>query len=403
MRRFAQTSLVILAAAALLLAAPAGALACPFCSAPSLTLSQQVAESDAVVLVKWVGGTKPVRSESGEVSTDRQPASTVFEVVQIVKAPGGTLKEAEKITLPLYTAANQGDLFVLMGTRGTGIEWTTPLEVTKDGFKYIAAAPAPDLPAEKRLSYFLNYLEHPDQLVANDAYGEFANAPYEDIVKLKDEMPREKIREWVVSPDTNVARLGLYGLFIGLCGTQEDAKLIEKKIAEPTQDFRLGIDGIMSGYLVLMGEKGLELIERTKLNPGKDEKVPFSETYAAMQALRFMWTYGEGKIEKERLRESMRLLLDRPELADLVIADLARWQDWSVQDRLMEIYGKEGYDIPSIKRAIVRYFLVASKDDQKDQEGNDQAQVASAKKHLDTLRERDPNTVKEAERFFFIR
>ncbi len=31
----------------------------------------------------------------------------------------------------------------------------------------------------------------------------------------------------------------------------------------------------------------------------------------------------------------MRMLLDRPELADLVIADLARWEDWSVQDKLM--------------------------------------------------------------------
>ena len=403
MRQPARSALAILAATALLLAAPAGALACPFCSAPSLTLSQQVAESDAVVLVKWVSGTKPVQSESGAVSTERQPASTVFEVVQIVKAPSGALKEGEKITLPLYTAARPGDLFVLMGTRGTGIEWTTPLEVSKDGFKYIAGAPAPDLPAEKRLSYFLKYLEHPDQLVANDAYGEFANAPYEDIVKLKDEMPREKIRQWVVSPDTNVARLGLYGLFIGLCGTEDDAKLIEKKITEPTQDFRLGIDGIMSGYLVLTGEKGLDLIEGAKLSPGKDQKVPFSETYAAMQALRFMWTYGEDRIEKERLRQSMRLLLERPELADLVIADLARWQDWSVQDRLMELYGKDGYDIPSIKRAIVRYFLVASKEDQKDQEGNEPKHVAQAKKHLEALRERDPKTVKEAERFFFIR
>ena len=239
--------------------------------------------------------------------------------------------------------------------------------------------------------------------MANDAYGEFANAPYEDIAKLKDEMPREKIRNWVTSSDTNVARLGLYGLLLGLSGTDEDARLMEKKISEPTQDFRLGIDGVMSGYLLLTGAEGLELLEKTKLKPGKESKVPFSETYAAMQALRFMWTYGDGTIEKESLRKSMRLLLDRPELADLVVADLARWQDWSVQDRLMNLYGKEGYDIPSIKRAIVRYFLVASKKDEKDQEGNAAQHVAQAKQHLETLRERDPKTVKEAERFFFIR
>jgi len=127
--------------------------------------------------------------------------------------------------------------------------------------------------------------------------------------------------------------------------------------------------------------------------------VPFSETYAAMQALRFMWTYGE-RIDKERLRESMRILLDRPELADLVIADLARWEDWSIIDRLMSLYDAEEYGIPSIKRAIVRYMLVASKN--KPEEGAAADHVKKAQKYLDTLRKTDPKTVKQAERFFFV-
>ena len=31
-------------------------------------------------------------------------------------------------------------------------------------------------------------------------------------------------------------------------------------------------------------------------------------------------------------------MLDRPQLADLVIPDLARWEDWSVMDRLVELF-----------------------------------------------------------------
>jgi hypothetical protein len=131
-------------------------------------------------------------------------------------------------------------------------------------------------------------------------------------------------------------------------------------------------------------------------------KVPFSETYAAMQAVRFAWNYG-GTIKKDRLKESMRLLLDRPEVADLVIADLARWKDWAVQDRLMKLYDHKDYDIPSIKRAIVRYLLVCSKDTEDDKEQNPKAEYARlAKQHLGTLREKDPDTVKQAERFFYI-
>jgi hypothetical protein len=390
--------------------AVAPVLSCPFCSAPSLTLAEQLAQADAAVLVQWVEGTKP---------TDTSAGSTVYEIKQIVRNYKSTLKVGDRITLPRYRASKVGDLFMLMGSKGTTVEWGSPLEVSEASFNYIAQAPAPETPTTKRLAYYLKFLEYPDSLVANDAYGEFANAPYEDIAQLADTMPREKILKWATSPETPATRLGLYGLLIGLCGTQEDAKAIEQRIVQETEDFRLGIDGMMGGYLLLTGQDGLEVIEKTKL---KDASVPFSETYAAMQALRFMWKYAEGRIEPERLRESMRILLERPELADLVIADLARWNDWGVQDRLMTLYRRtheppkktadgeevqDPYNIPSIKRAIVRYMLVSSKDADDDAVAGDDAKlpehVAKGRKYVEELRELDPKTVQQAERFFFLK
>ncbi|MGE3314215.1 MAG: hypothetical protein AB7O26_03790 [Planctomycetaceae bacterium] len=379
--------------AALALVSYRAAVACPFCSAPSLTLSEQVQQSDAVALVSWTEGVMP---------KDQDPGSTVYEVVQIVKSPKGTMEKGTKITLVRYRAGKPGDLFMLLGTKGmkeNTLDWGSPTEVTDTSFQYIAQAPSPEAPPQKRLAYFMKFLEFPDPLVTNDAYGEFANAPYKEIAPLAPTFPREKLREWVTSKETSPTRLGLYGLMLGLCGTQEDAELMEKKIAEPSQEFRLGIDGVMSGYLLLTGDKGLDKIDTLKL---ADKKVPFSETYAAMQALRFMWTYAEGKIPKERLMQSMRILLDRPELADLVIADLARWGDWSLQDRLMELYDSKDYTIPSIKRAIVRYMLQSTKFESKDPKAEPPAHVAVGKKHLDALRAKDPKTVKEAERFFFL-
>jgi hypothetical protein len=164
--------------------------------------------------------------------------------------------------------------------------------------------------------------------------------------------------------------------------------------------------------LLLTGADGLDMIDQAKL---KAKQPKFSEVYAAMQALRFMWDNGHGRIEKERLRQSLRELLDRPELADLVIADLSRWEDWSVQDRLMKMYGQGEYDVPSIKRAIVRYLLTAAKvappktDDTKDKSSIAATKpeelpthVLKARANLDKLREQDPKTVKDAERFFFL-
>jgi len=377
-------------AAGLLAFGPAAA--CPFCSAPSLTLSEQVTQSDAVALVHWVEGTAP---------KDQEPGNTVYEIVQIVKSPKGTIEKGQRVSLVRYRAGKPGDLFLLMGTRGAkenSIDWGSPLEVTDTSFQYIAQAPSPEAPAQKRLAYFLKFLEFSDPLVSSDAYAEFANAPYKDISPLGPTLPREKLREWVANPETSPTRLGLYGLLLGLCGTEEDAAAMEKIIFKPTEEFRLGIDGVISGYLLITGEKGLAQVDERKL---QDKKAPFSETYAAMQALRFLWTYAEGRVPKERLMQSMRLLLDRPELADLVIADLARWNDWSIQDRLMKIYDEKEYNIPSIKRAIVRYMLQSTKFEG-EKGAEPPAHVALGKKHLDELRAKDPKTVKEAERFFFL-
>jgi hypothetical protein len=155
----------------------------------------------------------------------------------------------------------------------------------------------------------------------------------------------------------------------------------------------------MSGYLLLNGEQALTELDQSKL---RNTEVPFSETYAAMQALRFLWTYAPEKFSKERLRQSMRVLLDRPELADLVIIDLTRWEDWSIADKLMAMYDADQFNVPSIKRAIVRYYLVAerAKGDSKTAEVPEYAK--KAKQHLAQLRQDDPKTVQAAERFFFV-
>ncbi len=246
----------ILSVVGLFLGSVSAAVCCPFCSAPSLTKSEEVAQSDAVVLVQWVEGKK---------TKGQEPGNTTYEIVQVVKGPGASLKKGKRVTLVRYRTAKKGDLFLLMGTQTAGIEWGSPLEVTETSFNYIAQSPSPEDPPQKRLAYFLKFLEFPDQLVSNDAYAEFANAPYKDITTLADVMPRNKIRKWITNPDTPATRLGLYGLLLGLCGEPEDADLMTKKITEPTDDFRLGIDGVMFGYLLLTGKEGLDLVDRLKL------------------------------------------------------------------------------------------------------------------------------------------
>lgn len=388
---------------------PVSVEACPFCSAPSLTLTEQLSGADAAVLAKWTGGTPAKLSDAG---------STDFEVLEVVQQPAANkLKAGSKINLIRYRSGKPGDLFLLLGTVGAGnIEWGSPLEVTQASFEYMKNSPKPDQPSTKRLAYFLKYLENADPTIGDDAFGEFANAAYADVVQLSKDLPRDKLRKWLTSAGTSPGRIGLYGMMLGLCGGPDDIALLEAKILEPQEEFRLGIDGVMGGYLLLTAEKGLSILEENKL---KNKKAPFSETYAAMQALRFMWQYGDNRISQDRLRQSMRLLLDRPELADLVIADLARMKDWSVQDQLIQLYDAEAYNIPSIKRAIVRFTLAATKDtggkkpDDPTTGGTGASattvaesappHVTHALRCLEELEKRDPKTVHEAKRFFLLK
>ena len=53
---------------------------------------------------------------------------------------------------------------------------------------------------------------------------------------------------------------------------------------------------------------------------------------------------------------SLRLLLEEPKLADLVIADLARWQDWSAVDRLVTLFKEAQADNIFVREPIVNYL-----------------------------------------------
>ncbi|MEX1231251.1 MAG: hypothetical protein WEB58_13480 [Planctomycetaceae bacterium] len=373
---------------------------CTFRAAPTPTLSDQVHQNDVVVLVKWHTAIKGIEAESG---------TTTYEVLDVLRAlQPGAPRKGERLELAGHREGSNSDLFLLFGTKDRKLEWGKPVNISETAYEYIEQAPSPKLPIQKRLAYFVNYLEHADLIVATDAHAEFENAPNDEMKVSAKSLSRDKFHSYLSDPNVNSSRMRIYGLILGLRGNDEDAEMMGKLIAQPSENFRLGIDGVMAGYLLLTGEAGLERIENSKL---RDKSIVFSETYATMQALRFMWQHGEGHISQERLRESMRILLDRPELADLVINDLARMKDWESQERLAALYGEGEYNIPSIKRAIVRFLISSTKDipdqaNEDDINGNDADRpehVIRGEKLLEEIRQKDPKTVAEVKRFFNVK
>lgn len=368
------------------------ARACPFCPAALMTLSEQLEQANAAALGQWVCADK--------ATEDKRGAST-FQLRQMVKGPKALAKGLE-VTADGYQAAKPGELFFLLGfevDKGAELIWGTALPVTEASFNYIAQAPPRDAPPATRLPYYLKFLEDANPQVSNDAFAEFANAEYEDVERLSPQLPTEKIRRWIADPQTPATRLGLYGMMLGLCGNDADAAELERRILLEPSEFRLGIDGLIGGYLLLRRERGLDVLDQRNL---QNRKAAFSEVFAAMQALRFMWTYGKTRIAPERLQQSMRILLERPEMTDLVIADLARWKDWSIQDKLMAMYGQGEFDTPAIRLAIVRYMLVSCEADTTRSDATPPLHARHGKKLLEELRRKDSPTVAKAERFFVV-
>ncbi|MHC4880890.1 MAG: hypothetical protein ACYTGL_30940 [Planctomycetota bacterium] len=410
-----------------------------------MTLSEQIEQAVSVKLLRLESRLAATRDESLKPIVGRfsvideftpQKTTTSNESTSKAKRSDRTQRSTsfragasakQELRLQLAPDWQPGDLFALVQREVSGRDGDVPLPVSRSAWRYLTTMPLSSEATPDRLRFFVRYLEHPDLMIANDAYGEFANAPYEDIVAMRDSLPRVKLRQWVIDSrvDRRVieTRLGLYGMLLGLCGAPSDARLLKRVIVDdwrPDTDFRLGIDGMIGGYLLLTGDAGLDVIERTKLaNPD----VSFTETYAAMQALRFAWTYGDGVVNRDRLRKAMRLLLNQPDLTDLVIADLARWKDWELQPRLMQMYDEDAYQVPAVKRAIVRFMLVSSQPEESKRStktgSNSQRpenaspspdsppamprHVEQAREYLAVIRARDPKIVADCERYFLLK
>ncbi len=378
-----------------------------------MTLTEQMAQADVTVIAEYKIAEMPAEDGS-------HFGNTVYVITKVQSNPSHSkFKPGDEIRLNRYQEGKPGDLAILTGTQisETAAQitqpfstqpqddflWSSPLPITPEAVTYIDKLPSLEVNPIDRLEYFLSYLESKDPVVADDAYAEFAIAPYEQVVSLSPRIDSSKIRGYVTDPNTPVTRLGFYGLLLGLCGGPEDAALMEKMVAEKTGDFRIGIDGVMAGYLLLTGDRGLKVLEETKIKkqPEGQPEVPFSEIYAAMQALRFTWDYAtEAQLPKLRVKEAMRLFLERPDMADLAVLDLARWNDWDVSDRLIAMYGKEDFDLPSVKKSIAGFFIQCQKAGADGGQGASPEAVAKAEAFLTRLETEDPQTLKHAMRLY---
>lgn len=345
---------------------------CPFCSAASQTLRQESLSMDAVAIATL--------QSDGRLDID---GNATFVVERVLR--GETLLEkGQKVEANYFGPGKTDKKFLLLGVDPRNLVWSSPLPLSKDAEKYIdAIQKLPEDPVE-RLDFYQKHFEHPDSLLARDSYDEFALAPYEDVKKLKPKMDREQLMDWVRDPAISPDRKRLYYTMLGICGTEADAVEFESMIRSNDPDKRAGLDALIAAYLMLRGAEGLPLINEQFL---ANRKATYPDVYSSVMALRFHGTEAE-RLPKEAILASMRHLLEAPDLADLVIPDLARWGDWSQIDRLSELFKKANDDNSWVRVPVVNYLRACP--------------LPEAKERLAELEKIDPKAVKRAATFFPI-
>jgi len=369
------------------------ARACPFCTATSLTFTEEMYASDVAVLAKLVE--KPENQDPLASAFGVEQTTAKFEVVDALRG-AKVLGDRKVIETTYFGQADVGSMFLLMAVDPPKLSWSTPILVSKRAQKYLASLLKLPKEGPQRLEFFQEYLEDEDDLLARDAYDEFAAASFADLRKLKEKMDHGKLIGWIKNPEVPASRRRLYLTMLGVCGTQKDVPLLEEIIRSNDRAAKAGFDAVIGCYLTLTGEKGLKLIDELflahdeieaidpKTGQTEQRKVEYSDTYAAVQALRF---HGQEQhaIKQPRIIQSLRLMLNRQKLADLIIPDLARWKDWETMERLVKMFKESDRETTWVRTPIMLYLRECPRPE--------------AKKHLAELAKLDPEAFERASAF----
>lgn len=363
-----------------LLAGGSAASACPFCGAVKSTFTQEIKAIDVAVIAKLVVKPKRVEPKEGELNIETPIGK--FEIVEVLKGPD-QVAGVKVIDVPYFDDHPLGTEFLIEGAQPPVIAWTPPIALTARSHVYLSKLlKMSDGP--ERLVYLMDYLGDKEELLASDSYDEFALAPYAALKAIKDKMPHADLLKRVQDPEIPPSRRRLYLTMLGVCGDAKDLPVLEKLMRAEDPKFKLGLDATVACYLMLRGPEGMSLIEDLFL---KRDNVEYTDIYSVVMALRTLAQEKDSAIPLKRIVEAMRLVLDHPRVADQAIGDLARWQDWTVMDRLVELFKSKDEDVSSwVRVPVVTYLRMCPE--------------PKAKQYLVELRKIDPKAVRQSETLY---
>jgi len=201
------------------------ARACPFCDAQGKTMTEQMDMVDVVALAKLVSA--PELPKLGDPdSVGGEPEKAKFEIIKVLKGEKW-LGKKRTVEAFYYEKQNVGKTFMVEAASPPELVWGAPLLMSEAARQYVQdLQKLPKKTSQERLRFFIDYLEHKDEMLARDAYDEFARTPYDIVKQLKDQYPHDKLVAWIQDRDVPDSRRRLYLTLLGVGGVPSSVKRI---------------------------------------------------------------------------------------------------------------------------------------------------------------------------------
>lgn len=357
------------------------AQACPGCGPPTgQTLTSEVAQADFILY-----GTLTNQKADPKDPTSLR-GTTDLKIDTIIKSHA-LVKDKNVFTIPRYVPPDPKPYkyMVFFNVVNGDVDPYRGVAVGTDSKLPEYVRGALDVKGKDnvtRMKFFFEHLESPDLEISGDAYNEFAVADYKEVSELAPKLSPVTLMKWLKDPNTRASRYGLYGLLLGHCGSDADAKEMRKLLDDPDRKFSSGLDGMLMGYVLLDKKNGYDYLMKLIANRENE----FLVKHAALKALRFFWEYRSEVLTKKQILDGMAALMGDKEISDMPMDDLRKWGAWEMTGEVLKYAKVPAHnDLPINRRAMLKFALAASWADAKN---------AEAAAYVAECRKTDPERVK---------
>jgi hypothetical protein len=205
----------------------------------------------------------------------------------------------------------------------------------------------------ERLALVVPYLEHPEPLAADIAYGEVSRAPYVAMRSLRSLLQAARITRWLDDPNL-ASRRSTYTLLLGIAGGADDAAGLERRLDTAWRSGdAANLAAMLAADLELRGPSRVDFIEQ-RYFADRDRTMP--EIEAALLALS---VHGGADAAVPRVRviaAYRRFIRERKPMAGFVAQELADWGSWDATPDYVALLTSDAVKDPASHFAIVNYL-----------------------------------------------